>query len=88
MSEQERYPWESDGGLPWETEKEYPWETEGDLPWETSQDWGVGAGPDENWSTGSAETDEPWRGEAHMADWPEDLAGPEYWLFKGIDEEE
>jgi hypothetical protein len=25
---------------------------------------------------------EPWRGDEHFADWPEELAGPEYRLFK------
>ncbi|OLC03683.1 MAG: hypothetical protein AUH78_22095 [Gemmatimonadetes bacterium 13_1_40CM_4_69_8] len=27
-------------------------------------------------------SDEPWRGEEHLADWPEHAAGPEYWMFK------
>ena len=46
-----------------------PWESGGDLPWDT---------PDaEN------EADlEAWRGELHQDDWPESLAGPEYWLYK------
>jgi len=25
---------------------------------------------------------EDWRGDEHLADWPEELAGPEYRLFK------
>ena len=25
---------------------------------------------------------EKWRGEDHLADWPEESAGPEYWMFK------
>lgn len=51
-----------------------PWETEGDLPWEvTEPEW------DAPESTG-------WRGEQHTVEWPEHLAGPEYWLFKGQDE--
>jgi len=25
---------------------------------------------------------EPWRGEEHVADWPEAQAGPEYWMYK------
>jgi hypothetical protein len=45
----------------------YPWETGGDLPWETADDE-------------QAET--VWRGELHQDDWPENLAGPEYWLYK------
>jgi hypothetical protein len=28
------------------------------------------------------EDDEDWRGNEHHEDWPENLAGPEYWLFK------
>ncbi len=28
------------------------------------------------------DTDEAWRGDVHLADWPEELAGPEYWMFK------
>ena len=26
--------------------------------------------------------DEDWRGDEHLADWPEHLAGPEYWMYK------
>jgi hypothetical protein len=25
---------------------------------------------------------EAWRGDLHLDDWPENLAGPEYWLYK------
>ncbi len=25
---------------------------------------------------------EAWRGELHLGEWPENLAGPEYWLYK------
>jgi hypothetical protein len=45
-----------------------PWESGGDLPWDTSDvEWG--------------EVD-AWRGDLHQDDWPENLAGPEYWLYK------
>jgi hypothetical protein len=27
---------------------------------------------------------EAWRGDEHLADWPEHAAGPEYWMFKGM----
>jgi hypothetical protein len=47
-----------------------PWEGDGDLPWDT---------PDGDW--GPAEH-EAWRGELHLREWPENLAGPEYWLYK------
>jgi hypothetical protein len=31
---------------------------------------------------------EDWRGDEHLGDWPESLAGPEYWLYKrNIDEQ-
>ena len=30
---------------------------------------------------------EKWRGEDHLADWPEESAGPEYWMFKGLTDE-
>jgi hypothetical protein len=45
-----------------------PWETGGDLPWVSS---------DEDESANDA-----WRGDLHLDDWPENLAGPEYWLYK------
>jgi hypothetical protein len=48
-------------------QEERPWETGGDLPWATSDE-------DEN--------DCAWRGDFHVDDWPENLAGPEYWLYK------
>jgi len=28
----------------------------------------------------------PWRGDEHLPDWPEELAGPEYWLYKRMSE--
>jgi hypothetical protein len=28
------------------------------------------------------DADESWRGDEHIEDWPESLAGPEYWLYK------
>jgi len=45
------------------------WESGGDLPWDT---------PDVD----SEADSEAWRGELHQDDWPESLAGPEYWLYK------
>jgi len=30
---------------------------------------------------------EKWRGEDHLADWPQESAGPEYWMFKGLTDE-
>ena len=47
-----------------------PWEGGGDLPWDT---------PDEG---GEPADVEAWRGELHTDEWPENLAGPEYWLYK------
>ena len=47
-----------------------PWETGGDLPWNTPEDEGEQADC------------EAWRGDLHLDDWPENLAGPEYWLYK------
>jgi len=46
-----------------------PWESEGDLPWD----------PPES----ERESDsQAWQGELYQDDWPESLAGPEYWLYK------
>lgn len=30
--------------------------------------------------------DQSWRGDEHLADWPEEAAGPEYWMFKAAAE--
>jgi hypothetical protein len=49
-----------------------PWEGDGDLPWDT---------PD-------SEDSEAWRGDVHLGDWPENLAGPEYWLYKKEERDE
>lgn len=47
-----------------------PWESEGDLPWDTPE------------IEGEADS-EAWRGQLYQDDsWPENLAGPEYWLYK------
>ena len=40
---------------------------------------------DESWRGGP--DGETWRGEDHLADWPEESAGPEYWMFKGLEDE-
>ncbi len=45
-----------------------PWETGGDLPWQMTNE--------------EDEAEGAWRGELHLDDWPENLAGPEYWLYK------
>lgn len=47
-----------------------PWEDEGDLPWDT---------PDAAWEPADSEA---WRDDLYLDDWPENLAGPEYWLYK------
>lgn len=41
------------------------------------------------WETPDYEPDEDdeWRGDLHLGDWPEHLAGPEYWLYKQDEEE-
>ena len=31
--------------------------------------------------------DEEWRGDEHLEDWPEELAGPEYWMYKAMAED-
>ncbi|HEU4474570.1 MAG TPA: hypothetical protein VFR72_07010 [Gemmatimonadales bacterium] len=53
-----------------------PWDGEGDLPWET---------PDAEWEPADTEA---WRGDLHLDDWPENLAGPEYWLYKNQGDDE
>lgn len=47
-----------------------PWEDDADGPW---------AADEESWLNIDPEA---WRGEVHLYDWPESLAGPEYWLNK------
>ncbi|MGH7673699.1 MAG: hypothetical protein ACREMV_00380 [Gemmatimonadales bacterium] len=39
---------------------------------------------DESWRSDAHLADESWRGDMHLADWPEALAGPEYWMFKQL----
>ncbi|MBA3759745.1 MAG: hypothetical protein H0X07_04370 [Gemmatimonadales bacterium] len=46
-----------------------PWESEGDLPWDTPE-------------SETASDSQAWQGELYQDDWPENLAGPEYWLYK------
>ncbi len=54
-----------------------PWERDADAPWE---------GGGLLWDSDTDEAD-GWRGEAHLRDWPEELAGPEYWLYKRMRDE-
>lgn len=37
---------------------------------------------DEDQWEDSDDADDSWRGDEHLDDWPETLAGPEYWLWK------
>jgi len=46
-----------------------PWESGEDLPWDPL-------------AVESEDESETWRGALHQDDWPESLAGPEYWLYK------
>ncbi|MBA3443747.1 MAG: hypothetical protein H0T58_02675 [Gemmatimonadales bacterium] len=50
-------------------EEGQPWESGGDPPWGQAE-------------TGCEAGGDGWRGELHGEDWPENLAGPEYWLYK------
>jgi hypothetical protein len=52
-----------------------PWETDGDLPWATN-------------GTNGESPANAWRGDLHFDHWPEELAGPEYWLYKRLGEDE
>lgn len=51
---------------------ETPWPADGDLPWDIPE---------------PESTDDSWRGNEHFEDWPENLAGPEYWLYKNQEDE-
>ena len=55
---------------------DHSWENDGDLPWDTA---------DGGWEP---EDSEAWRGDVHVNDWPESLAGPEYWLYKQENDDE
>jgi len=44
-----------------------------------SDDW---AEDDEAWRGDVHLHAERWRGEEHVAEWPEAQAGPEYWMYK------
>lgn len=57
--------------------EEQPWEQDGEESWRShGSDWHR-----------PAEVRENWRGEVHLRDWPEELAGPEYWLYKRMRDE-
>jgi len=67
---------ETNGGAGMSLSDGRPWEGEGDLPWDT---------PDAEWEPADGEA---WRGDLHLDDWPESLAGPEYWLYKNQNDDE
>jgi len=59
------------------------WRDDDDLERWLAQDreaWRGDVHRDEPWRVDSS--DDAWRGMEHFADWPEDSAGPEYWMFK------
>jgi hypothetical protein len=39
-------------------------------------------GDDESWRGDLHLDADTWRAEVHLPDWPEEAAGPEYWMFK------
>ncbi|HUL02263.1 MAG TPA: hypothetical protein VLV16_03405 [Gemmatimonadales bacterium] len=49
-----------------------------------NQQWGFEPtfGDDEPWRGDLHRDADAWRGETHLPDWPEESAGPEYWMFK------
>lgn len=47
----------------------------GRLPWESED-------PDIPWSPEFKVAEPNWRGDQHLEDWPQHLAGPEYWLYR------
>ncbi len=68
-----------------------PWEPEtGNESWSDRDAWrgDAHAGDDESWRSEVeagriwADTEEEDVAEDCLEDWPEDLAGPEYWLYK------
>jgi hypothetical protein len=78
-----------EGGMPaaWESEKEEEtWSDReawrGELYEDDCDAWRDEACPDEEWTCEETESPE----EDTHAGWPEDLAGPEYWMFKDFEE--
>lgn len=55
---------------------ERPWDEEQTPEWEPPPEFEPT--PDES----------EWRGDVHLEDWPENLAGPEYWLYKNEQDSE
>ena len=69
-----------------------------DEPWSAGEAWRGDTHPEDDrdwlgedlseWEGMEAEAEEDteteavWRGDLHPGDWPENMAGPEYWLFK------
>jgi hypothetical protein len=64
-----------------------PWETDGDLPWLEHETfpWEEEEEEQPSWASTDAE---PGNQEDFLEAWPEDMAGPEYWLFKRLADEE
>jgi len=65
----EPFPWESDGDLPWLESESLPWEAEDEL---------VVLPESESWEEEEEVEEEGSPG------WPEECAGPEYWLYKDM----
>jgi hypothetical protein len=78
-----------EGSMLWEADNERkPWETEGDLPWLEREPLPWEQDEECDWAETETGEEDGWRGTSHLADWPEDLAGPEYWLYKRMSERE
>lgn len=47
-------------------------------PEQPEQEWS----DDESWRGDQHRREGAWSADAYLTDWPEESAGPEYWLFK------
>ena len=58
----------------------HSWETDGDLPWleRTTLPW-----EEDDW-TAELDEAEPSHQDEGTPGWPEECAGPEYWLYKNL----
>jgi hypothetical protein len=95
MWDDDRYRRDDDSPEPWRSQD--PWVPGDGEGWRgelhrPDEGWrGPTSGADESWRVpppSPSETEGEWRGEVHLADWPEWDAGPEYRMWKKLSEGE
>ena len=70
--------WKPEGDDAWRDGGSESWR--GDLHYNDDASWRSDSAP--GWQDSDAEASDSWAVEDEPGDWPEEMAGPEYWMYR------